>query len=388
MDPRLGAGVLLLQHGITVQSLAFGEGPLMLRGWVDVPQLRLNASRSAVIEDEVYEGLVTRLDALLVRLVRQALHEGVKGARLTALQMMVAQKSAVDAFQDEVLFIDALDRKWSARQLKASPKLFWVNEVKHVMDIIQEPLWLDPHSKRLKGAHARPKPEAIAQWGVLRKRFWEQMNDATSLIDVVMEGHRRRRILSQSNHPLKFGPKALMERSFNRDGMSGSVAIASFTTKPGLNTELRVDGLPVEVMLRPYFGNASILARVESEDFTADASFTRIQENALIIRAQEIVVEEAHELLIEAARRIPEHASVQPMLLDMLFDYAERPGPDLDAWAEVVPAPLVDAPLFETFSGARRSLRELLGKKVGSIDSSRRDQPSPRVWGSREVDLY
>ena len=355
LDPRLGEGLLLLQDGVTVQTLAMSAGPLRLAGWVDVPALQLNASRSAVVADEAWKALQGRLVEVMAALVAEqlSLDAADEVAVAAALHLLRTSPRRHGLLGPHRLFVDALGRRWSINDLQAQETIWMVGDAALVLADVEPPLWLrPPHGE-----------EGDIAWQALQAIFFGKMSDATEHLEALAAGRARRDALSRQEHPLEFGAGALAERAVERDGLRGVVAIPRDTEPRALTVELRVDGLPVErvtVQRSPL----RFLARVESDQFVADTAFTKVLPGPARAVVERVLAEEAEALLLDALGWMSEQRPVRAAAITVLARRAQDAEVDLDPWIKSLPRPLVVAPLFRTLLGDRRALSELPGRTV------------------------
>ena len=112
------------------------------------------------------------------------------------------------------------------------------------------------------------------------------------------------------------------ERRFEGEGIRGTVAFdALFDEKRGARLELRVEGLPVEVVTIPVPGPISV--RVESERLRADPRFRRVVSDGARKEVVARCIEEARALLAEVAEKHPRRALVKGALLEQVASSEE-----------------------------------------------------------------
>ncbi|MEL6341610.1 MAG: hypothetical protein AAFV53_00660 [Myxococcota bacterium] len=359
-DPRAQEGVFLIQDGVIVQPFSLDNDlPVKLCGWVDQPSLRLNASRSAVIEDHDWRALMKRLEKHQATLLAAHLKRDPVNiaARRSALRLLEQKPEFSKQFDSFPLFTDAAGSPWTLRELNTL-KVWIVADPELVAFAEGHPIWVSPTAEQVK-----TDPGGIIEYTTIRAVLKQKVFDANAMLTDRRSGMLRRRTLSAQEHRLEFDDP-LIARSFSANGYEGTVAILPWRpdVKPGVTVTMFVEGLPVTDMTVPLIGR--LYARVTHPGLEADPTFTMVLDTPARRGLSDLIKRQALALLETAGASMPTHPLVRPMLRDWLNAEAQKDGPDLDAWLKRLPKPFVEAPLFRDLDDALYPLSGMPGRKV------------------------
>ncbi|MBW2255939.1 MAG: hypothetical protein JRI25_15255 [Deltaproteobacteria bacterium] len=351
--------VALIRDGILVGWMTPAAGPLCLAGWISAQELKLNASLSAPVQDAAWDKVQVRLVGLLSGWVAKCLGTKDHGFEDEALRWaaldLFARDRARKLLQEAPLFRDLNGRLYSSKDLRKS-RVYTLK----TLDLA------DPSSPAPQfAAHTPPEPRSAA---ALQAECLDlfRVKHGDSLFKARKKGRRRRLVLALHLTSLEHGASALMERSFEGDGLRGTIAIP--LDDPGgdaLHVELRVEGLPVETVHLQVTGPLN--ARVASDALRATPDFGKVERTQAYKDVIEQVKKEAGILLVAAAQQHPANPRVRSLLCNWLrrvkISKSKRKKGQL---VPPIPASIVKAPLFTEMSGEERSLEDLRGGGPGN----------------------
>ncbi len=301
--------VAVVRDGIRVESLHVDLGPIALAGHIRADGVRLNASRSKAVRDEHWRKVEGSLYEAAGELLVEKLHAEVASftvgiLRQAALRLLRVRRGHHGPLRKEEVLEDGAGRLWSFADIFRAELIRRYDTVGIAAPELPEPQF---HSDS-------PVLQLIDELGLKTK-------DSQSFLEDLAQGRRRRQQLRSRALPLSHG-RALHERRFEGEGIRGTVAFdALFDEKRGARLELRVEGLPVEVVTIPVPGPISV--RVESERLRADPRFRRVVSDGARKEVVARCIEEARALLAEVAEKHPRRALVKGALLEQVASSEE-----------------------------------------------------------------
>lgn len=321
--------VALVRDGIRVETLHLQLGRLRLEGHVMADGLKLNASRSKAIRDKSFKRVQSGLMRVAAELIREELStrsrfspEDLRRAALEHLLLDVRGPLA-----DAEVLADGTGRLWSLDGLRSAPIV-----------------------RRYSTAHLATKDLGDPQFPdssyvlALLDKAGVKTRGSEAYLKELAQGRSRRAKLRASVRPLSQAG-ALHEQLFEDEGLRGSAAFGVLGEDVEATLELRVEGLPVEVVALGVPGPISV--RVESDRLQADTRFRRVLSDTARTEVVARCVQEAERLLAEVAARHPRRARVKETLLDVLA--SSRPVTDA----------VLRCPLFDTMDEGVVSLETL-----------------------------
>lgn len=378
-DKRVG--VDLVRDGIQVCTCLPGGGFLGVTGWMDAPDLTLNASRSMVLAEcpgleRANQRILDEVGPLLVR----AVGEKVEGALRTAFVFAGRYPDRAQVLSALPLLRDLSGRFHSLEEAGRWGRILVLEDA----DLL-DPSFGEPVFARLD--HTMDDAEAMGWWDgdpaystVLVRRLFPglKVKDITEEMTQRAEGRKRRQELGTKVHPLEFGDQAVVERAVERDGFRGRVALPTQDTEreTGIYVECRVDGLPVETVR--LGGSFTARARLESAAFKTDMGFRKITQDATYAAMVRLAQEEVRHLLVEAATSHMAHPVVRRAVVGWVLDEIKSlKVRDPDAIIKALPPDLQGAHLARDLRGQHVALKDLVGRST--VPWIRANAPVPRV---------
>lgn len=359
----------VLRHGITVAHvpapvLARGPARFTVAGWLRDDRLRLNASRSWVVEDETWPALLNAVDRAVDTLLRDGL--AAVGADDTLLRWTdggrpragtrgeLALAAAVPALQrlgraplgglgGLKVLTDTRGRAWSASELAALPD--------PVGFTLGDPDLADPRD---------PRPLFHGEMAtVVAAALPGKVEDRTAAIARAAEGRRRRAAAEGRRLPAALPPPS---RRIDDGPLVVAVRLvaADEIEKPGVTVELRIGGLAVETIERPGPGGR-MHAIVDDARLRPDDAFRHIERDAAFDAAMSALDREARAHAHERLRDLPPETGLLLLtsLLHAMMRDLSRP-PDARRRLALADDALSALPLFPRGDGARLTLEQVL----------------------------
>jgi hypothetical protein len=353
LDEDLEQSVALVRDGIVVGHERVVAAGLCLAGWVDAGGLELNASRSKVVQDKSWKALGERLARQACQLLERQLDAEVAAfpvaaLRQAALAHLLARSQHAGGLKTRALMVDALKRSWSLADLLARERILTFRRPAEPAPELPDPQFRSPEDRS----------EAGLTWRLLQARCGNRLRDEQGLLEQLARGRSRRLELLRARVPLRHTGVAV-QRSFEVSDDWGSCqgsAAWGGAVPPGEGSrvELRVDGLPVEVIALELPGGLCL--RIESPDLKAGPAFDRVVRDEVFDRVAGVARLEGERLLEALAQRCPQHPEVQQAVLAYLARGARG---DWTRLARRLSPPFLQAGLFEG-PGGELSLGDLL----------------------------
>ncbi len=375
LDARLQEGVLLVRDGICVQSMPIPLGRHQVVGWVMARSLKLNASRSGVVQDDLWRALQSRLMGHAAELLAGACRRSPDDAELreAALKLLCEQADLRAPFAALPLFRDALGRSYSLAELEEHRVILTVDRPDLPSAEIADPQFL--HLDNLKRLRGR-SPDAIdsLQWMVIRRELVGRLRDGTSRLHRLEQGRKRRRELARRSADWGFRD-AIVSHEFTAGELTGIIALLGGSDSDGISAEIRVDGLPVQTITIKSI--ASVKARIQGSGLEADEAFLDILDGPTLRSLPVVLLEALDALLCVAAQQAPSEPAVQRALHRRI------------AQGTVVPEAIQAAPVFSMLHGPSRSLQTITGRagkrgKIVYVRQSRLSEVAALLVGTEE----
>ncbi|MBK7758058.1 MAG: hypothetical protein IPI35_17005 [Deltaproteobacteria bacterium] len=371
--PEALTGVALIRDGVVVGQAAVNRGPLRLRGAKLADALRLNASRSAPIEDEVYKQVLGELVTVAASLVEEHL-AGREGADLpeplrAAALDLIARGEGKNLLGLK-LIRDLLDRWFSVEDVI---KLGRVALVEAELSPASEIHWPQLPEEKKKDDGEEPMILALTR-AALKAQSGLTMRRETALLKQHAQGRERRERLAREGEGLRFAARHL--KAIPDVGVEGWVGVGP--TRParfkhpklGLTIELRVDGLPVELVVEDDMPGP-LVATVQAQGMRADATFEKVTRDEHTQRALRAARAAARTLLAEVVSNPndPDRHALAEAWLTQITDRlaADTPRRQL---RQRIPAEALTTLTFGTLDGGARTLGDI-------VDQAARESAEP-----------
>jgi hypothetical protein len=361
----------VIRHGVVVGHVEVRLGPFAVGGWWQADDVRLNASRSKVVEDERWRRVEATIHDAVDRILRHELGPALAASDARELVWHGEGDRARVRFRathDELLRRLAaagihrlLERRRSLGKLDRVPALADVHGVHHSVDDL----------KRAKGdvgtaSRAFDDPDFgrivfTGQAADVVRTVLPKAPDWTRELEERAEGRRRRAEAERTREApvfrgadpqrtLREGPLALAVRC--RPGRIGRDAT--------ILVHVRIDGVPL--CTTEVGGPAGRLeAIVDHPEIAADAAFREVRHTPVFTAALARLRLEAHELLLDllsAAVRAPTDADVQ-----LLTELLARASADLGEAVRAADPRLRTLALLRTGTGRWVDLEAALSRR-------------------------
>jgi hypothetical protein len=305
----------LVRNGIVVGHHVVDLGRHRIVGCVDVSDLRLNASRSALVADKTHAKALEEIDALVGRLLVKGLADldpvqteevltwrsGGRPRRASRLELLcelakvvvprlAAKGWKLGSWGGRKLLVDIRERRWSVAELRERADApCWTDTV------VDVPNWT--------------RPTFASSWEPALRVVDPESEDASALLTVAAEGQRRRLLASERRAPAAFEDPT--SHRF-RDGSLEGAVLRAGGLGPKLQLRLQIRGVFVETVTLPWElgGMRGVL---DHADFATDLGFLHVLKDRVYD---------------EALERFREEASAYT------FARLEAPPADGDAWSE------------------------------------------------------
>ena len=355
----------LRRHGLVVQHLTRPLGRAWVTGWFGCDQLRLNASRSAVVEEDAWEAAQIALEAAIDQLLIQdgeeaeelrwqrtgqdgvvRPHRATRGEVLGALApaivgRLLERDASLGRWAEAPVLTDLDGRSWTVASLRSARRAPAVTSV-------AVPGYQTPHALFPMAAKA------------LLGRIRADVQDHTEALELRAAGLARRRRAERSRRPPSFDD-GRPEHRFQVGDLRGSIRVPRSGGEPRTVTvRMQIAGLPVEERTLPSPGGR-LEAIVDHPAFTADPGFRHLVRDHHYAAA----LESLHEhILAHVSRRITAMAVAGPgapeLLAEALHGLAKREGEPVEALIRREELGLADLAVLPTGDGGRRSARSAL----------------------------
>jgi hypothetical protein len=358
-DADSDPGVALIRDGIIVDRLYGRLGPIRIGGWILGDDVRLNASRSKVITDEICDRHWNAAKQLTYPLILDYLRHPDPGISVVFLRAaahmgMASRKGWGVTFHSERVFEDAIGRVYSLDELKAHKAVLRLDHSDPL-----DPEWEVPQFV----FDPEDTPKNNAKLGALMAHLGDRFAQGSKRIANRLAGLRRRRRLSGRRHTMKM--TAVVSHRVDTPTMQCWIAMGVEGTEAGhagrINIHLFVDGLPVERIHIPY--PSTMQANVSASRLRTDDRFERVLDGPELEAVKEAVREAARALEIVAVGQSPQHPVVRQAVLARIAATAKwKAGADVWDVLNALPPALAEAPIFTDLHGTHWSLPALLNK--------------------------
>lgn len=371
--PEGMSGVALVRDGVVVGQVSLTLGPLRLRGARIADGLRLNASRSAPVEDEAHKRVLAELMTAAAALVRDQV-AGREGAELpeaeraAALDLIARGQGA--GLGGLKLIRDLLDRWFSVEDVL---KLGRVALVDADLSPAPELQWPQLPEKKKDGEDDEPLILKLTR-AALEAQHGLTIRREAALLKQHAQGRERRERLARKSEGSRFAARHL--KAIHDVGVEGWVGVGP--TRPGrfndprsgLSVELRVDGLPVELLVEDDMPGP-LVATVQAQGMRADAAFEKVVRDEHAQRALRAARATARALLAEviANPNDPDRHALADAWLTQLTARLPEDTPRRQL-RQKLPAEALTTLTFGTLDGGVRTLGDV-------IDQAARESAEP-----------
>ena len=372
--------VEIVRHGLVMAEVRESLGRCALVGVLHGDELRLNASRSMVVDDERRKKLMTELDEALDQALRVGLPERMAAVdanevlrwsgetdqavlrfRATRKELLLdvaragvvrlAGRGPLEGPLTELPLVhDLFARSWSVRALR---------ELTQPPAVLEDPALADE-------SLARPQFDRRHQQ-LLEAMVGGAVEDLTRTCQLRAEGRKRRAEAARRRREPRFsrGP----QREFADGALRGAVRWdeGRGSDQRGLSVRLRLSGMGVQTVSVPCVAG-NLEAIVDHPEFRVDHAFLHVSPDDTYKRAVSIAQEQAEHFVRE---HLPAGLTQAPeRWLPALADLVEPQLPkEFTAFRKIcdgLPAELVDVPCLRSGEGVLLTLRQVAAAPVTS----------------------
>lgn len=329
----------VVRHGIVVGHVpGWRLGAFSVTGWLRDDALRLNASRSAVVEDDRWRTFLSALEAAQAAFVRRLFDDPLPSAVRDEIALPALERLGPTPFGSLgalPVLVDAVGCRWSADALRA----------------------LDPPPSTSVGPFdpGDPRPVFLGAHARIVGIVFPEAVDRTEEIRVRLAGVKRRAETSRKRFWPWFEEPAI-QRRFERGTLKGAVRLREPITLGPVRVSLRIAGTELGTTSLAGAGPA-MEAILDDPAFQADLGFEHIVRDATWDAAAALLAEQATTHIVGRLQ-----GSVAPDRIDLLTACLRAPPDrgDLRTRAATTPAEVTELPLVPTGTGSRTSIRAIL----------------------------
>ncbi|MFT5681132.1 MAG: hypothetical protein ACI8RZ_002038 [Myxococcota bacterium] len=373
LDPRLGEGVLLIRDGVCVKPIILSFPRYRLAGWVRCRTVKLNASRSDIVQDQQWAALQGRLLGHAADLIAAALQRTPQDDNLreAALTLLLRRESSRRIFDALPLLRDAVGREWSLKTLARRNLIWTVDDPALPSPEIEAPQFL--HIDNLKKSRGKSGTSLERlQWEVIWRLFPQKRHDGTATLRKMEQGRKRRQELAKSASSWAFDD-AIVSHEFTDGDFTGIIALSSQARSDGITVEIRVDGLPVQNITVAAI--APVKARIQGGGLEADAAFFQVVDGPARRQIPQVARRALGALLQVAAEQKPRDPTVRRALLRWMV---KAPNvPDVIQAAMLFPRPFSPRRSLNDIqqaAGARGKIHYIRHSRLGEVTELIRGQ--------------
>ncbi len=355
--PDVGdGGVDIVRDGVLVQHRPVVLAPgLRVGGWVRCNGLRLDASQSAVVDDErwnaAWAALVHGWRAALATLWSTQPDPDLRAAARSLVAGVDCPLAALP------LFDDLRGQHWSLDALARCPTVL----------VCAEPRLADP---------SFDVPQVLGDSRTLADLLnWlgSAVQDGTPVLRDRAQSRARLAHLRATATPLPASGAFVWAADTANQRIRVGVRAGDFAAN-AIQVEVRVDGLTIETLQRP--GPGGVLVKAEDDRLTVDARMERVEPTAVRNSVLQDVENAVQRALLAAAKEAAFHPAVRPVLQAWVRE--SLPRGRKKTRVEDLPREVRDAPLFAGPAGQPWSIHDLaqVAGQEGRGDAKGR----PVVW--------